>query len=109
MLYIYRRIHNPSKMKKIPVVVALSLGLGFATAQSIQSVATKTTPVKANTTRLKKTEVKEVKSSGGKAVVTDTKTTTIKLKKDGTPDKRYKQSQHLKKDGTPDKRYKENK
>jgi len=37
------------------------------------------------------------------------------LKKDGTPDKRYKANkqpeptQHLKKDGTPDKRYKENK
>lgn len=32
------------------------------------------------------------------------------LKKDGTPDKRYKENkQHLKKDGTPDMRYKENK
>jgi hypothetical protein len=31
------------------------------------------------------------------------------LKKDGTPDKRFKQNQKLKKDGTPDKRYKENK
>ena len=32
---------------------------------------------------------------------------TINLKKDGTPDKRYKEanSQKLKKDGTPDKRY----
>jgi hypothetical protein len=32
-----------------------------------------------------------------------------KLKKDGTPDKRYKQNKKLKKDGTPDKRFKENK
>lgn len=32
------------------------------------------------------------------------------LKKDGTPDKRYKsKKEHMKKDGTPDKRYKENK
>jgi hypothetical protein len=31
------------------------------------------------------------------------------MKKDGTPDKRYKENQKLKKDGTPDKRYKENK
>lgn len=31
------------------------------------------------------------------------------VKKDGTPDKRYKANQKLKKDGTPDKRYKENK
>ena len=39
-----------------------------------------------------------------------------KLKKDGTPDMRYKENKeaakkpvHTKKDGTPDKRYKENK
>jgi hypothetical protein len=31
------------------------------------------------------------------------------MKKDGTPDKRYKENKNLKKDGTPDKRYKENK
>lgn len=30
-------------------------------------------------------------------------------KKDGTPDKRYKENKKLKNDGTPDKRYKENK
>ena len=35
--------------------------------------------------------------------------TSVKLKKDGTPDKRYKNAPanvRLKKDGTPDKRYK---
>lgn len=32
-----------------------------------------------------------------------------KVKKDGTPDKRYKANKTLKKDGTPDMRYKENK
>jgi hypothetical protein len=32
-----------------------------------------------------------------------------KLKKDGTPDRRYKENQKLKKDGTPDMRYKQNK
>lgn len=43
------------------------------------------------------------------------KTQATHTKKDGTPDKRYKENkdadktQHLKKDGTPDKRYKENK
>lgn len=31
-----------------------------------------------------------------------------KMKKDGTPDKRYKENKNLKKDGTPDKRFKEN-
>jgi hypothetical protein len=38
---------------------------------------------------------------------------TQHLKKDGTPDKRYKENKakpvHTKKDGTPDKRFKENK
>ena len=37
---------------------------------------------------------------------------TKHLKKDGTPDKRFKENKapvHLKKDGTPDKRFKENK
>jgi hypothetical protein len=32
-----------------------------------------------------------------------------KMKKDGTPDKRYKENKHVKKDGTPDQRFKENK
>jgi hypothetical protein len=39
--------------------------------------------------------------------------TSQHLKKDGTPDKRYKENKakpvHVKKDGTPDKRFKENK
>ncbi|MHA4741646.1 hypothetical protein [Dyadobacter sp. MSC1_007] len=37
------------------------------------------------------------------------KTTEVKTKKDGTPDKRYAENKKLKKDGTPDKRYSENK
>lgn len=32
-----------------------------------------------------------------------------KMKKDGTPDRRFKENKKLKKDGTPDFRYKENK
>lgn len=35
-----------------------------------------------------------------------TATTAVKVKKDGTPDKRFKANKHLKKDGTPDRRYK---
>jgi hypothetical protein len=62
--------------------------LGFALTSSAQQGATKTT----------------------KAAKTETKTV---LKKDGTPDKRYKQDKKpttvLKKDGTPDKRYKASK
>lgn len=48
--------------------------------------------------------VKNEKTTEPKAVQSD-----APLKKDGTPDKRYKENKKLKKDGTPDKRYKENK
>ncbi len=50
-----------------------------------------------------------------KSTTTKTKAvSTAHLKKDGTPDKRFKENKttttvHLKKDGTPDKRFKENK
>ncbi|MFT4062039.1 MAG: hypothetical protein QM642_06750 [Edaphocola sp.] len=40
---------------------------------------------------------------------TETKTTVSHVKKDGTPDKRFKDNKKLKKDGTPDKRFKANK
>ena len=46
-------------------------------------------------------------------MITKTVETTVVLKKDGTPDKRYKNTTVkkvvLKKDGTPDKRYKNSK
>lgn len=59
------------------------------------------------------------KPAGAKVVTTSKQTKEVKketskttpgvtLKKDGTPDKRYKTNKKLKKDGTPDKRYKEN-
>jgi hypothetical protein len=50
-----------------------------------------------------KTIIQEVKAADKKA-----KDTKVVLKKDGTPDKRYKEAKEvvLKKDGTPDKRFK---
>lgn len=81
-------------MRKL--IFALIALLGFSISVAAQQVAPKTT---------KKTEkaAKELKKSDTKVV----------LKKDGTPDKRYKNNKqtkvNLKKDGTPDKRYKENK
>ena len=81
-------------MKKFLTAMSIVLGLGFATAQ--QAVpATKSTVQKTTKT------VKAAKPTAAKPAV--------KLKKDGTPDKRYKENQKLKKDGTPDKRYKTNK
>ncbi|MBN9352287.1 MAG: hypothetical protein J0H55_16525 [Chitinophagaceae bacterium] len=49
------------------------------------------------------------KTKAEKAEVKSTASTTPHMKKDGTPDKRFKANKHLKKNGTPDKRFKENK
>jgi Flp pilus assembly protein TadB len=76
-------------MKKVFLAVLAILGFAFTTS------AQQGTPKKAQ-----KTE---------KTVVVKTTETKTVLKKDGTPDKRYKQNEKtkvvLKKDGTPDKRY----
>ena len=73
-------------MKKL-ICASIAI-VGFAFASSAQQE-----------TKKKVTITKEVKK-------TDTK---VVLKKDGTPDKRYKENKTtkviLKKDGTPDKRY----
>ncbi|MEX1190055.1 MAG: hypothetical protein WED33_12415 [Bacteroidia bacterium] len=49
-------------------------------------------------------QIRQVQKEQASPANSDTKT-----KKDGTPDRRYKENKSLKKDGTPDKRYKENK
>lgn len=56
------------------------------------------------------TTVKQKTKTEQKAapVVKKTSVKTTHLKKDGTPDRRYKENKKLKKDGTPDMRYKEN-
>ena len=79
-------------MKKL--LIAICFMLGFAGVISAQTVTKKT----------------------DKAAAAKTATAAAPLKKDGTPDKRYKQGKGtaaaavpLKKDGTPDKRYKVNK
>lgn len=84
-------------MKKLLSAMSIVLGLGLATAQQ-------TAPAVKTATH---TTVKAVKTS--KPAATATAATTAKMKKDGTPDKRYKENKKLKKDGTLDKRYKENK
>ena len=88
-------------MKKLLTALSLVLGLGLASAQQVAPASSSQQAPHAKTR---------------KAVVTkETKTAPaavenygMKMKKDGTPDKRYKANQHLKKDGTPDKRYKGN-
>ncbi len=79
-------------MKKLLTALSVVIGLGLANAQQVAPAATTTQ------TKSAKPAVSETVSKPG-----------VKLKKDGTPDKRYKANKRLKKDGTPDKRYKENK
>ncbi|WP_417427797.1 hypothetical protein [Halpernia sp.] len=78
-------------MKTLLTVLSVALCVGFANAQQKNPLKTQT-----------------VKSKSTMKVVTAAKSapTGVKLKKDGTPDKRYKNAKHLKKDGTIDKRYK---
>lgn len=109
-------------MKKIIFAVSIFFGvISASNAQSIKQtqtatkVAVKQKPVtKADA---KKELVKAKVISEKKVTETKSETTQKKqeikksvpsnvvLKKDGTPDKRFKQAEHLKKDGTPDKRY----
>ena len=75
-------------MKNIVSVLLLALGLVFGSAQTKQNKKTH-----------HKKEQKHQNTQTHKGA---------KLKKDGTPDKRYKANKKLKKDGTPDRRYKDN-
>jgi hypothetical protein len=84
-------------MKKLLSAMSLVLGLGLATAQQTAPAAK---------TAASHPTVKAVKPSKPAPATT---VATAKMKKDGTPDKRYKENKKLKKDGTLDKRYKENK
>lgn len=77
-------------MKKLLTAMSLVLGLGLATAQ--QTVPAKTT---ASSQTVKTVKARQTAAPEA-----------AKMKKDGTPDKRYKENKKLKKDGTPDKRYK---
>ncbi len=88
-------------MKKL-ILAAVAL-LGFAFNGHAQDM----TQAKASSEKPKQEVKKEAKKAADKAA-TDGK---VVLKKDGTPDKRYKKTKEvvLKKDGTPDKRYKQNK
>ncbi|MCU7617807.1 hypothetical protein NZ698_11410 [Chryseobacterium sp. PBS4-4] len=81
-------------MKKFLTAMSIVLGLGLANAQ--QAVPATKAAVKQTTKTVKAAKPEAAKPAA-------------KLKKDGTPDKRFKENQKLKKDGTPDKRYKVNK
>jgi hypothetical protein len=111
-------------MKKL-VLSALAL-VGFVSFSIAQTTAkTATTPAKPKMEVAKKdahtattakvaTTAPAAKTTAAPAAKPATVTAATPLKKDGTPDKRFKANQTapagpLKKDGTPDKRYKANK
>ena len=120
-------------MKNLLIILALFLGLNLvAVAQDAKkpvkkeqgttkavpatkkALPAKTAEVKKD--QPKKAEAEKPKKAEAKPDAAKQKAATDKgvvLKKDGTPDKRYKNSDAktgpLKKDGTPDLRYKENK
>ena len=117
-------------MKKLILAIAVVLVFtGVSQAQDSTRKHTKITKavVKKKSSRESKmpakqktgTSKKENDSSVSKASTSSNTTLKTKqatgLKKDGTPDKRYKANKtntevvHLKKNGSPDKRYKENK
>lgn len=100
-------------MKKLFLATLILAGLSFSSMAQTTPTAKKAEVKKAGTTAMTST-----KSPAKSAMVTPTakveKVTPAsqagtKLKKNGTPDKRYAANKHLKKDGTPDKRYKSNK
>ena len=104
-------------MKKLLIALAMvAFYFSTAVAQTTPVKAKKVVTVKANA-NVKKVEVKN--GAGATASKTTIKTsntqkvnTGVKLKADGTPDKRYKAKGNVgpvKKDGTPDMRYKGNK
>lgn len=113
-------------MKKLVTAMSLLLGLGLASAQQTHpATASQAAPAKVAKADNHKKEMpatahadKKEKTVGAKSAVavkpasqTHAKpmaNTGMKMKKDGTPDRRYKENKHLKKDGTPDKRYKTN-
>lgn len=82
--------------------MSLILGLGLATAQQ-------TAPSTNTTAHQTVKTANSAKPVAAKSAEVKPAQPAAKMKKDGTPDKRYKQNKHLKKDGTPDKRYKVNK
>lgn len=90
-------------MKNLFTALCFILCIGFASAQ--QTTPSKNSAIKPTPSAEASTSAKITKPAAKKVDTKARPATAIKMKKDGTPDKRYKQNKHLKKDGTPDKRY----
>jgi hypothetical protein len=111
-------------MKKLMIAALAIIGFSTATFAQAAPAAKKSEPSKlqvvkkpteAKVVDIKKTAVTPAAAKPATAAKPAATTGTAPLKKDGTPDKRYKNAAAapaagpVKKDGTPDKRYKANK
>lgn len=91
-------------MKKFIATLSILLGLGLNAQQAIPvKPAEKVEKIKTEKNKVEKEKKEATKKAEEKVAGAKSE---VKLKKDGTPDKRFKDAQHLKKDGTPDKRFK---
>jgi len=100
-------------MKKLILSIAF-LGLGVAVLNAQTPAAKPAAPKSEVKQAAPKAETKKSDTPAADAKATQEKKTDANgtvLKKDGTPDKRYKGAPKgpMKKDGTPDKRFKANK
>jgi hypothetical protein len=108
---------NTRFMKKIFLIVSLLLAFaGFSFAQAPPAAPAKTKTATTATPAKATTATTPAKTTTATTPAKTASTTAGPLKKDGTPDMRYKANKDagkpagpLKKDGTPDMRYKANK
>ena len=108
-------------MKKLLLTAVLFAGFtGISNAQTQKKEEKKTevkmapAPTAAKPATIKKTTsvtpaIKVTPAASPVAVERANNHSAVVMKKDGTPDKRFKKAKKLKKDGTPDMRYKNNK
>ena len=96
-------------MKKLFTVIAMVIGFTFASAQVAPATTNQAATKVQKVDKSKKTSPKKAQYDKKEKPVAPQSVNGVKMKKDGTPDRRYKEAKGLKKDGTPDKRFKENK
>jgi hypothetical protein len=105
-------------MKKLALMLAVVFLAAVTYGQTVTTTKKAPTKTTTKTEQVKTTSKSQAVTSDKSLTVNKTAvdTTKAKLKKDGTPDKRFKENKTtakaagpLKKDGTPDMRYKDNK
>lgn len=96
-------------MKKLFTAMSLALSFAFASAQVSPSAPTQASPKVVKVDNHKKAmPEKSQYDKKAKTVSANSMNSGVKMKADGTPDRRYKEAKGLKKDGTPDRRFKKN-